>query len=360
MYLNRLHAGLRRHLRDEELGDGGVLCCRLAVVEQLNRTVEKSPSRLALRHHVGQLRLDELPSGDRLSERFPLIRVADAVLERPPGQPQRQGGDHDAASEENPLDIPEPFVDHAEQLVLGHSHVLHVQRHSVGGAHSELVLGPAGAEALGVPIHHEGADAALALRRVRHGQDDERAGAGAVGHKLLRAVQHPRVTVPDGLGPHGGRVGAGYGLGQTPTADPLSRGERGKPSHLLFCSAGNQDVLTAQPVVGLDGESETPVMAGDLLENDGELHVVPVGAAVFFGHEDTHKSLISKDLDHLIRIAFCAVPGLRVRRDLLLREPGYRRSQRHQLFGKVKVHVLSSSGLVRLAEGPEITSVNTP
>ena len=91
--------------------------------------------------------------------------------------------------------------------------------------------------------------------------------------------------------------------------------------------------------MGLDGEGETAVMAGDLLEHDGELHVVAVGAAVLLGHQDTHKSLTSKDLNHLIRIAFGAVPGLCVRRDLLLREPSYRRSQSHQFFGKVKVHV---------------------
>ena len=98
-------------------------------------------------------------------------------------------------------------------------------------------------------------------------------------------------------------------------------------------------MLTAQPVVGLDGEGETTVMAGDLLDHDGEPHVVAVATAVLLGHQDAHKSLTSKDLNHLVRITLGAVPSLCVRRDLVLREPSYGRSQSDQLFGKVKVHI---------------------
>ena len=176
-----------------------------------------------------------------------------------------------------------------------------------GGAHSELVLGLAGAEARVSLSTTNALMPDLPFDGSVHGQDDERAGTGAVGDELLCAIQHPRVAVPDArvLMAAASVPDTGSVRHQLPIRSP----DASAGSLRFFCSgvAATRMVLTAQPVVGLDGEGETTVMAGDLLDHNGEPHVVAVGAAVFIGHQDTHKSLTSKDLNHLIRITFGAV-----------------------------------------------------
>src|SRR5690348_17236441 len=75
VYLHRFDRGSHRKLRAEELRHCCFLAEWLSVLSEPGRVKHEVLTRLDLRRHVGELELDPLKVGDRLTELSPLARV---------------------------------------------------------------------------------------------------------------------------------------------------------------------------------------------------------------------------------------------------------------------------------------------
>ena len=78
---------------------------------------------------------------ERLAEDGALLRVVDRRLEASLRRAGRERGDRDAALVEDVEEVREPPAPLAEQVRLGHAHVLEGERMRVGGVPADLVVG---------------------------------------------------------------------------------------------------------------------------------------------------------------------------------------------------------------------------
>src|SRR5262249_15138002 len=128
----------------------------------------------------------------------------------------------------------------AEEVLRGHAAVLEDELGRVRGAHAELVLLLAGAEALRPALDDEGGDALLALALVRHRHHHRGVRDAAVRDERLRAVQDPRAAVLDRGRLRATGVRAGAGLREAPAPDLLPLRERRQVRLLLGFGPGQE------------------------------------------------------------------------------------------------------------------------
>ncbi|MNE32408.1 hypothetical protein D3C80_1260190 [compost metagenome] len=185
---------------------------------------------------------------------------------------------------------------------------------------AELVLDAHHLVAGAVGRHDEGADAALAGRRIGDGEDDHRAGVLAGGDELLGAVEHVAVAVATGAGAQVAGVGAGLRLGEGEGADLLAARQRDEEAALLLVVAEAQDRHAAHRVVHAHDGRAGAVAGGDLLQRQGIGLVAGVAAAQLLRYQHAEEAELAHLADRLGGIAMLAIPLLGERAQALLGE----------------------------------------
>ena len=104
-------------------------------------------------------------------------------------------------------------------------------------------------------------------------------GVLAGGDELLDAVEHVAVAAALGARRDRARVGADLRLGQAEAAEPFAARQRPQILFLLRVGAERVDRPADDGVLHADDRRRRAVAGGDLLERDGERHVVHAGAA---------------------------------------------------------------------------------
>ena len=127
MDLHGLRRRPGRHAAGLELGHRRLLLERLAGVAQVRGAVGEPARRLELGGDVGQLELHRLELRDRLPELHALLGVVGRQVEHGLGQAERQRGDGDAPDLERAQELAEAQVGIADEVVVGHPHVVEVQ-----------------------------------------------------------------------------------------------------------------------------------------------------------------------------------------------------------------------------------------
>ena len=232
--------------------------CSLPGVAQRRRVPGQQAGRAHLGGHVRDLELDGLEVGDGMAELAPSLRVGHRGFQRGLGDPDREGGDADAAAVQDLQRVHEPVALLAQEVLGGHAAVLEDQLGGVGGAHAELVLLLARPEALHPALQDEGGDALVALRAVGHGHDHRGIGDAPVGDEGLRPVEHPVPAVAHGRRLRAPRVRPGAVLGEAPAADLLAAREGHQVLLLLLLAAGQEDVPRARGCCGRPRRGRRP------------------------------------------------------------------------------------------------------
>src|ERR1700740_3197999 len=211
-----LHAALRRAHRDL----GGIqlrhrrrLRDALAGVFDHGGAVAEEPRGVNLGCHVSEHELDGLEVRDRPPEGLALLGVVARGLVRAAGDADGERADGDAASVEDFHGVDEAIADLAEDVLARYTAVFEHELRGVAGAHAELVLFLAGADAGAVHLDGEGGDAVLLVFAVGDGEDDGDVGVTRVGDEVLGAVEDPAVAVLHAGRAHAGGVAAGARLG---------------------------------------------------------------------------------------------------------------------------------------------------
>src|SRR5437773_3891577 len=143
VHLDRLMRHPGRRLAAVELGHRRLARERLARVLEPGGALDQEPRALDAALHLGQLELDRLNLGQRLSERLALLRVLHGFREGGGHHPQRLGRHADPPHVEGAERDPEPVPLGAEPVLDRHLQVVERERHGVRAAQPHLVLGPA-------------------------------------------------------------------------------------------------------------------------------------------------------------------------------------------------------------------------
>ena len=179
-------------------------------------------------------------------------------------------------------------------------------------------------------------------RRVRAGEDDERAGVAAVRDPLLRAAQLPAGAVGDSLGAQRSGVRSGIGLGECEGPDHAPGGEIGDESALLLVGPEGEDRERRGARVHGDGDADSRIRAGELLEHEDVREKVGAGTSELLGHADAHQPELAQLGEHLPREGVPAIPAGRVWRDLGVRELTGESLDGALLGGEREVHQAAS------------------
>src|SRR5699024_6148837 len=152
-----------------------------------------------------------------------------------------------------------------------------------GAADAHLLLRLADLEAGVGALNDEGGDllllaAALVQHGAGDGDDDEHVGVARVGDKDLGAVELPVVALVHGVGLLDLGVGAGAGLGQAESADPLAAAQLGQVLGLLLRGAVLVDGGVAQRSVGRDDNARGAAALAHLLTGHDVVQHVAAGA----------------------------------------------------------------------------------
>ncbi|MNF90364.1 hypothetical protein D3C84_729240 [compost metagenome] len=244
----------------------------------------------------------------RLAERFTLTGVVARHLEGRAGHAHRLRGDADAPAFEVGQGDAVTVTLLAQALGDRYAQVLEGDLAGVRGMLAELVLDAHHLVAGAVGRHDEGADAALAGRRIGDGEDDHRAGVLAGGDELLGAVEHVAVAVATGAGAQVAGVGAGLRLGEGEGADLLAARQRDEEAALLLVVAEAQDRHAAHRVVHAHDGRAGAVAGGDFLQGHGVAQVAGLRAAPVFRHQHAHEPQLAHLGDGLGRETVLAVP----------------------------------------------------
>ena len=112
--------------------------------------------------------------------------------------------------------------------------------------------------------------------------------------ELLDAVQHVAIAAPLGARRDRAGVRADVRLGQAEAAEPLAARERLQVVLLLRVGAERVDRPADDGVLHADDRRRRAVAGGDLLERDGERHVVDPGAAPRSGHDHAERAELAQ------------------------------------------------------------------
>jgi hypothetical protein len=231
----------------EELGDG-LRVARVPPHRHLPGGVQDEQAQgLDLGLGVGDHPLDGLAVGDGRPERLAGPGVLDRHVQQALAPAERAGGQQVAALADPLHGEGEPVPLLAQDVLMGHAHVLEDQGGGAALAH--------GVDGLGGParvaVDEEAGHAPVgALLRVGDREDHGEVGLVAACDEGLLAVDHPLVAVADRAGADGLGVGARAGLGDGEAGAALT-GDRGQEVALLLLLVG-----VVQDVVGLAAELE--------------------------------------------------------------------------------------------------------
>ena len=204
-------------LGGEQLGHGRLGGIGLPGVLDGGRPVDQHPGSVHPGLHLCQHKLSVLELGDGSAELAPILDVLHRLVDGTLGDAQCLSGDADAPTVQGHHGNLEALVELAQQVLLGHFHVLEHQLAGGGGADAHFLLVTAEAEALHALLQEEGGDALVARGLVGHGEHHVYVGHLAIGDEDLGAVEQPVIPfVLRGSTLHGG-VGAGAGFEQTPS-----------------------------------------------------------------------------------------------------------------------------------------------
>ncbi len=167
----------------------------------------------------------------------------------------------------------------AEEIPRRHAAVLEHDLRGVGGVLAEFLLQPRDDIAGRRRRHDERADAALAGVAVGDREHDRDVGVLARGDELLGAVQHVVVAVATGGGADRRGVRAHVRLGEAERAEHVAARERHEPAFALRVGAVGEDRAADHRVLHADDGRARAVAGGDLLQREGERHVIEARAA---------------------------------------------------------------------------------
>ena len=305
---------------------------------QLGGGVDQEPGAAQLGGHVGNLEGHVLLLADGLAELDPLLGVLHGGLIGPLGDAQGLSGNADPAAVQGGHGDLEALALLAQQVLLGHLHVVEVQLAGGGGADAHLVVVLLKGEALPALFHDKGGDAPGADAGGGDGKDHVGAGLAAVGDEDFLPVQE--VVVPHvlggGLGAAG--VGAGVGLGEAEGPQLLAGAQVGQILLLLLLGAVLKDGGAAQRGVGGYDDGGGAAHLGQLLHAHGVGQHVAAGAAVLLGEVDAHHAQLGHLLHGLHGEALLLVDLLGQRLDLGLGELAVHLADHLLLFRQVKIH----------------------
>jgi len=208
-------------------------------------------------------------------------------------------------------------VEHAEDVVLRHFHVIEEQLAGVGAAHAELVELVTAAEAFPVALDDERRDAVGAFLQVGLGVDHVGAGVGAVGDPGLAAVEHVVVAALVGAQFHRDHVGAGIRLAHGQGADVFAADQLRQVLEFLFMAAVAVDLVHAEVGVGAVGQRHRCRTTADLFHSHHMGQVAQAGTAVFFGHGNAQQAHVTELAPQVGGEQVVDVDLCRARRNLL-------------------------------------------
>ena len=159
MDLDGLQRRLGRHLRAEELGVVGLERVGLAGVLEPGGLEVHVAGQLDVHGDVGQLELDGLELADGLAELHALLGVLERGVEAGLGDAHPHGADGDAPAVEHLEELLEALAPLADQVLLGHPHVVEEELGGVGAVQAHLLEARPHREARRAGGHDDGADA---------------------------------------------------------------------------------------------------------------------------------------------------------------------------------------------------------
>ena len=163
---------------------------------------------------------------DGLAELLTLTGVVKSLLESALCNAQCLCGDADAAAVEGSHGDLEALALLAQQVLLGHLHIVEDQLSGGGGANAHLVIVIAELETLPALLHDERGDAAGADVGSGDGEHHVGVGLGCVGDEDLAAVEEIVIALIYSGGLRAACIGACVGLGEAESADLLALGQR--------------------------------------------------------------------------------------------------------------------------------------
>ena len=164
------------------------------------------------------------------------------------------------------------------------------------------------------------ADATVARRAVRGGEDDVEVGDAAVGDEALGAVEDVGVAVAPRGGGHRGDVGAGARLGERHRAEAVALDDRLQQALLLLVGAGQQDRDAGEMRAAEDGR-HAAAAPGQLFGDDAVGQFIgDAQAAELLGEGEGRQAQLARLAHQLPRELFALVQFRRDGADLLLGE----------------------------------------
>ncbi len=339
MYLHRIVGGLQRHVAGVPFGEGCLPGVAHAAVLELGGPVDEQPGRLQPRDRPRDHLLDQLMLADRLSERFALIGIGHAGIERRPRQPKRTGGDGKPALVDAAHRDLEPFAFFPDPVLDRYPDVVEGQLARIPRPDSELALDRAGREPFHPPFEDKGAQPLVLEGTVDTGEDEKVVGDVAKRDPHLRPVEHIGVTVP-----HNGRfnrsgVGSGGRFGQAERRDLFALCLWNQPTlPLLF-----RRPLPQRQAVEADMYAENDPKRGvDILEfvtGQGQADVVETKAPVILRYRQAENARLAHPVDQAAIDLALHIPFTDMRGNLALGELPHHIADLELLLGEIKIHV---------------------
>src|SRR5215216_3383266 len=257
-----------------QLADGYLLGAQDALVLHPSDVQRKQRALVYLHHHVHELFLRELETGNRLAELLAPLRVLQGALKTVPPGPHRAPDDPVSRLVEAGEGALEPFG-LGEHRPFGEPDLFEEEFALDRGAHRKLARYVSGGEPLSRRGHEEAANAVIGL-----GPHDCHIGYGSHPDPTLPAVQDPLRALLAGEGLHAGRIAPRLGLGEAEAAYRLTFGHSGEPLVLLLLGAELVDGAHRERALHADEGPETRVAGLELHAGEAVLDGALTGAAV--------------------------------------------------------------------------------
>ena len=170
----------------------------------------------------------------------------------------------------------------------------------------------------------------------------------------LRAVQHPVAFVFDGRCAGAGRVGAGFGFGKRPAAEPLADGKFGDVFAALFFASVKIDVACAQRRMSRHDQGYGRVDPSQFLDDDSLVNVPHPGTGERLGKNRPERAKMPQLPGQFLGNLLLFIPFPDVGFDLSFGELTHRPAQVVLFTGRIEVHVASGH-----AEAPPVSHQTT-
>ena len=181
----------------------------------------------------------------------------------------------------------------AQQVFLGHAHVLEEQLRGVLGLHADFLQALALVEARRIGFHQEQAGALGAGLGVGLGNDDHQIGQVAVGDKSLGAVDHVLIAVQNRCGLDALQVGTSARLGHGNGRDHVPGDQFGQVLVLQRFTAVMQDVRRDN--IRMQGKADAgQPQAADLFDHHRAVEKIRAQTAIFLWQVGTQHARLPR------------------------------------------------------------------